>query len=99
MYELDKGWPALIWNYDPLPSGYDEYDRPSKLDLERLVASTDDSAETILAVAKWGIETSDHWFTVGKGIIRTFTDFVNAYAPMSKQYKTYMAKASKGATG
>jgi hypothetical protein len=97
MLMLNEAWPKLIYSYEKPVPGYDEYDRAGRADLERLLASTDDSVETILAVAKWGIEISDHWFDPKrKGIIRTFTDFVNAYAPMSKQYKTYQAKANKG---
>jgi hypothetical protein len=55
--------------------------------------------ETIIAAARWGIETSNYWFkATTQGVLRSFTDFVNAYAPISKQYHEYVGKSRKGAS-
>jgi len=75
-----------------------DWTEPGEQDMARLLRSTPDSIETIIAAAQWGIEISNYWFKpMTKGFLKTFTDFCNAYAPISKQYKDYQAKAKKGA--
>lgn len=96
--ELIQGWGNLLIEFtgtDLEPQGTDfmTWESPSRLDIERLFTDTVDSVETVVAVARWGIEVSSHWFKPGKGMLRSFTDFVNAYGKMSEQYAKYQRKA------
>jgi hypothetical protein len=99
---LFRGWRRLMSSVES-PKGINlmdaEWTEPGRVDMERLLTSTNDSVETIIAAAGWGIETSNYWFqATTKGVLRSFTDFVNAYAPISKQYHNYMAETRKGAS-
>lgn len=69
-------------------------ENPTKKEIEDLLACTEDSADTILATVKWGLEVSNFWFKTQKGIIRTYTDLVNAYPEMAKQYRNYHKKGA-----
>ena len=99
-YALGEQWRKLIYSVES-PSGINlsdpEWTNPGRQDMERLLSSTSDSVETIIAAARWGTETSNYWFkATTKGILRSFTDFVNAYAPISKQYHEYVGKSREG---
>jgi hypothetical protein len=101
-YALAERWPKLMASVES-PKGVNlldpEWYYPGRVDMERLLTSTPDSIETILSAAQWGIETSNYWFKAAtKGILRSFTDFVNAYAPISKQYHNYLAATREGAS-
>ena len=92
-YKLLDEWRKLIREVE-LPDSAIDLLNPGQADFLGILQDVPDSVDHIIAVVRWGVETSNHWFKKPKGLIRNSTELRNAYPEMARQYIKYKSKGA-----
>lgn len=92
-YRLKDEWRKFVQTVE-VPVGAEDLLTPGDKDLIGILEDNPDSVERIIEVSRWAIEVSDYWFKKKDGMIRTSTDFRNAYPTMSRQFQNYKKKGA-----